>query len=115
MKRRDFIKKAGVGVAVIAATTVNAPFVHAAKKKPVDFALDIYQLGQMGPEQKKIRDRLATGWKKAIESNNPAEEVYMLFRLEGYDATYEECLKVVETYQNLEENPPWIEGGPVAY
>ena len=87
----------------------------AEQKTFTDFVLDIYQLGQMGPEQKKVRDRLATGWKKAIESENPVDSVYMLFRLEGYDATYEECLKVVEAYQNLKENPPWIEGGPVAY
>jgi TRAP-type mannitol/chloroaromatic compound transport system substrate-binding protein len=31
MKRRDFLKKAGVGAAAVAATTVNAPFVRAAK------------------------------------------------------------------------------------
>ena len=33
MKRRDFLKKAGVGAAAVAATAVNAPFVHGSKKK----------------------------------------------------------------------------------
>jgi TRAP-type mannitol/chloroaromatic compound transport system substrate-binding protein len=32
MKRRDFLKKAGVGAAAVAATTVNAPYVIAKKK-----------------------------------------------------------------------------------
>jgi TRAP-type mannitol/chloroaromatic compound transport system substrate-binding protein len=32
MKRRDFLTKAGIGAAAVAATTVNAPAVHAAKK-----------------------------------------------------------------------------------
>ena len=31
MKRRDFLKKAGVGAAAVAATAVNAPAVHAKK------------------------------------------------------------------------------------
>lgn len=87
----------------------------AERKTFTDFALDIYQLGQMGPEQKKVRDRLATGWMTAIGSAKPVESVYMLFRLEGYDVTYEECLKVVEAYQYMKQNPPWAAGGPVAY
>ncbi|HOP46807.1 MAG TPA: hypothetical protein PK874_04025 [Desulfobacteraceae bacterium] len=85
------------------------------KKKIADFALDVYQLGQMGPEQENERDRLVTGWKTAIASAKPVEGVYMFFRLEGYDATYEECLKVVEAYEYMRENPPWAEGGPVSY
>ena len=32
MKRRDFLKKAGVGRAAVAATAVNAPYVIAQKK-----------------------------------------------------------------------------------
>ena len=32
MKRRDFLTKAGIGAAAVAATTVNAPAVHAQKK-----------------------------------------------------------------------------------
>ena len=35
MKGRDFIKKAGVGTAAVAATAINAPFVHAAKKTTI--------------------------------------------------------------------------------
>ena len=31
MKRRDFLKKAGLGAAVVAATTINAPAVLAQK------------------------------------------------------------------------------------
>lgn len=37
MKRRNFLKKAGMGTAAVAATTVNAPFVHAASKKVYKF------------------------------------------------------------------------------
>ena len=36
MKRRDFVKKAGVGAAaVVAATAINAPYVKAAKKTTI--------------------------------------------------------------------------------
>ncbi len=43
MKRRDFLKKAGVGAAgAVAATTVNAPFVHASKKTPIKWRLQTY-------------------------------------------------------------------------
>ena len=34
IKRRDFIKKVGVGAAAVAATAVNAPFVHAPRNPP---------------------------------------------------------------------------------
>jgi TRAP-type mannitol/chloroaromatic compound transport system substrate-binding protein len=42
MKRRDFIKKAGIGAAAVAATAVNAPFVHAAKKTTIRWRLQTY-------------------------------------------------------------------------
>jgi TRAP-type mannitol/chloroaromatic compound transport system substrate-binding protein len=43
MKRRDFIKKAGLGAAAVAATTaVNAPFVHAQSKTPIKWRLQTY-------------------------------------------------------------------------
>ena len=112
MKRRDFIKKAGVGAVAVAATAVNAPFVHAGKKKIVDFALDIYQ---MPDDQDDLRNRLIEGWKKAIGSNNPVEKVFLLFQREGYDATYDECLQFVEVYKAMRQHPPWTQSGPVAY
>ncbi len=43
MERREFLKKAGLGAAAaVAATTVNAPFVHAAKKTPIKWRLQTY-------------------------------------------------------------------------
>lgn len=43
MKRRDFLKKAGVGtVAAVAATAVNAPYVIAQKKTPIKWRLQTY-------------------------------------------------------------------------
>ncbi len=42
MKRREFIKKAGVGAAAVAATTVNAPFVHASKKTTIKWRMQTY-------------------------------------------------------------------------
>ena len=42
MKRRDFLKKAGVGAAAVAATTVNAPFVHAQNKTTIKWRLQTY-------------------------------------------------------------------------
>jgi len=42
MKRRDFLKKAGVGAAAVAATTVNAPFVHAQKKTTIRWRMQTY-------------------------------------------------------------------------
>lgn len=104
MKRRDFIKKVGVGAVAVAATTVNAPFVHAGKKKIADFALDIYKMPE---SQVDLRDRLIAGWGNAINKPNAVEEVYLLFQREGYDATYEECLKLVEVYKEMSVKPPW--------
>jgi hypothetical protein len=112
MKRRDFIKKAGLGVAAVAATRVNVPLGHAGKKTIADFALDIYQ---MPDDQNDLRNRLIEGWKKAIRSDNPVEQVFLLFQREGYDATYEECLKLVEVYKAMRQSPPWSTSGPVAY
>ena len=42
MKRREFIKKAGVGAAAVAATAVSAPFVHAAKKTTIKWRMQTY-------------------------------------------------------------------------
>ena len=42
MKRRDFIKKTGLGAAAVAATAVNAPFVHASKKTPIKWRMQTY-------------------------------------------------------------------------
>lgn len=42
MKRRDFIKKAGVGTAALAATTIHAPFVHADKKTTIRWRMQTY-------------------------------------------------------------------------
>jgi TRAP-type mannitol/chloroaromatic compound transport system substrate-binding protein len=42
MKRRDFLKKAGVGAAAVAATAVNAPFVIAQKKTTIRWRLQTY-------------------------------------------------------------------------
>jgi len=42
MKRRDFIKKAGVGAAAVAASAVNAPYVLAQKKSPIRWRLQTY-------------------------------------------------------------------------
>jgi TRAP-type mannitol/chloroaromatic compound transport system substrate-binding protein len=43
MKRRDFIKKAGVGTAAaVAATAVNAPYVKAQKKTPIKWRMQTY-------------------------------------------------------------------------
>jgi len=116
MKRREFIKKAGVGVgtAAVAAATFNAPFVHAAKKKPVDFALDIYQ---MPSAQDALKNRLIEGWVKALKMPNPVDGVYLLFEREGYEATYEGCGKAVAAYKAMHKSPPWgsDDSGPVSY
>jgi TRAP-type mannitol/chloroaromatic compound transport system substrate-binding protein len=50
MKRRDFIKKAGVGAAAVAATAVNAPFVHAAKKTTIKWRLQTYAGASLAQE-----------------------------------------------------------------
>ena len=42
MKRREFLKKAGVGTAAVAATAVNAPYVLAQKKTPIRWRLQTY-------------------------------------------------------------------------
>jgi len=43
MKRREFLKKAGVGAtAAVAATAVNAPFVHASQKSTIRWRLQTY-------------------------------------------------------------------------
>ena len=42
MKRRDFLKKAGVGAAAVAATAVNAPYVIAQKKTTIKWRLQTY-------------------------------------------------------------------------
>jgi len=42
MKRREFMKKAGVGAAAVAATAVNAPFVHASKKTTIRWRMQTY-------------------------------------------------------------------------
>jgi TRAP-type mannitol/chloroaromatic compound transport system substrate-binding protein len=42
MKRRDFIKKAGLGAAAVAATTVKAPYVFAQAKKPIKWRMQTY-------------------------------------------------------------------------
>ncbi len=43
MKKRDFLKKAGAGtVAAVAATTVNAPYVHAQTKTTIKWRLQTY-------------------------------------------------------------------------
>ena len=41
MKKREFLKKAGVGTAA-AVAAVNAPFVHAAKKTTIKWRLQTY-------------------------------------------------------------------------
>ena len=42
MKRRDFLKKAGVGTAAVAATAVNAPYVIAQKKTTIKWRMQTY-------------------------------------------------------------------------
>ena len=42
MKRRDFLKKAGVGAAAVAATAINAPYVIAQKKTTIKWRLQTY-------------------------------------------------------------------------
>ena len=43
LKRREFIKKAGIGTAAaVAATTISAPYVHAAKKTTIKWRLQTY-------------------------------------------------------------------------
>ncbi|PIP35050.1 MAG: C4-dicarboxylate ABC transporter, partial [Desulfobacterales bacterium CG23_combo_of_CG06-09_8_20_14_all_52_9] len=42
MKRRDFIKKAGMGAAAVAATAVNAPYVIAQKKTTIKWRIQTY-------------------------------------------------------------------------
>ncbi len=42
MKRRDFLKKAGLGTAAVAATAVNAPYVIAQKKTPIKWRMQTY-------------------------------------------------------------------------
>ena len=42
MKRRDFIKKAGLGAAAVAATAVNAPFAHTAQKTTIKWRMQTY-------------------------------------------------------------------------
>ena len=42
MKRRDFLKKAGIGAAAVAATAVNAPYVKAAKKTTIRWRMQTY-------------------------------------------------------------------------
>lgn len=82
------------------------------EKSVVDFVLDIYNANQPA-----IQTRLATSWQNAIASDNPVNAVYLLFRLEGYDITLGECVKIVESYNNLKDSPPWEQqsGGPVTY
>ena len=71
----------------------------------------------MPASQVDLRDRLISGWVNAIKKPNAVEEVYLLFQREGYDATYEECLKFVEVYKEMSVKPPWGGPGPspVAY
>jgi TRAP-type mannitol/chloroaromatic compound transport system substrate-binding protein len=42
MKKRDFLKKTGLGAAAVAATAVNAPYVHAQSKTPIKWRLQTY-------------------------------------------------------------------------
>jgi hypothetical protein len=84
----------------------------AGKKTLLDFPFDIYY---MHGDYDELRERLAQQWKAAVSDNNPAEAVYMLFQLEGYDVPYEDCVKLVKTYKKMEAAPPWEEGGPVCY
>jgi len=42
MKRRDFLKKAGIGTAAVAATAVNAPYVIAQKKTTIKWRMQTY-------------------------------------------------------------------------
>ena len=42
MKRREFIKKAGIGAAAVAATAVNAPYVIAQQKSTIKWRLQTY-------------------------------------------------------------------------
>ena len=42
MKRRDFLKKTGVGAAAVAATAINAPYVIASKKTPIKWRMQTY-------------------------------------------------------------------------
>jgi TRAP-type mannitol/chloroaromatic compound transport system substrate-binding protein len=42
MKRRDFMKKAGIGAAAVAATAVNAPYVIAQKKTTIKWRIQTY-------------------------------------------------------------------------
>lgn len=116
MKRRDFIKKAGIGAAAVAATSVNAPFADAKQKGIVDFALDAYFSNNPG-----LQLRLRDGWEDAMTSDNRVEAVYLLLSREGYDATYGECLKFVKVYDQMIASPPWPPqqqagtGDPIAY
>lgn len=82
------------------------------KKKIADFALDIYNASQSN-----IKQRLATGWKNAIEDDNPVDKLYLFFRLEGYDVTLGDCVKIVEIMGKMQDHPPWEDAGagPVAY
>lgn len=81
-------------------------------KSVIDFALDIYNASQTG-----IKQRLGAGWQNAIGDANPVDKLYLLFRLEGYDVTLGDCVKIVEAYQKMKDDPPWKDtpGGPVAY
>ena len=42
MKKRDFLKKTGLGAAAVAATAVNAPYVQAQSKTPIKWRLQTY-------------------------------------------------------------------------
>jgi hypothetical protein len=81
------------------------------KKTLLDFPCDIYF---MHGDQDQLRERLAQEWKKAINDANPAEAIYMLFQLEGYDVPYGDCVKVLRAYRKMEAYPPWGDG-PVCY
>ena len=76
MKRRDFIKKAGVGAAAaVAATAVNAPFVHAAKKTTIKWRMQTYA----GPAL------AAHVCKKGVDAFNKAANGEMVIELYNAD------------------------------
>ncbi len=81
MKRRDFLKKAGVGAAAVAATAVNAPFVHAAKKTTIKWRMQTYA----GPALS------AHVCKPAIDAFNKVADGEMVIELYNSDQLVPQC------------------------
>ena len=64
------------------------------------------------------RDRLDNLWKAVMQSDDPADSMYLFFQDEGYVVSHEECLKIVQMWQRffiVNPNCDVAGGAPTAY